>query len=174
MNIANILTLTRILMTPLFVYLLIQNPYGLITVSVFVLCSITDALDGFIARHFNQASPAGIFLDPIADKVFILSSYYILTSMNKTPLWLFAIIIGKEIIIISGWLLTYILSGSAKISVPSVAKIAVILQFCTIPCILLQMPYLTILYHITAGTTVLATIGYCVQGGRRLTRIYVK
>ncbi|MBU2567921.1 MAG: CDP-alcohol phosphatidyltransferase family protein [Elusimicrobia bacterium] len=174
MNIANILTITRIFMAPLFVYLLIRDPYGFITVSVFVLTSVTDALDGFIARHFRQKSNIGTLLDPVADKVLILSSYYVLTSMNKTPLWLFTFIIGKEIIVISGWLLTYILSGSAKISVHFLAKITVILQLCTILCVLLRMPYLVILYNITAAATVLSTIEYCVQGGRELTKIYVK
>lgn len=98
----NVLTLLRILAIPIFLYFLIQNdPLSrLIALLVFALASITDFLDGFIARKYNMESRLGRFLDPLADKFLVVATllaFYFLD--NQIPLWAVLIIIGRDILI---------------------------------------------------------------------------
>ncbi|MBT8352055.1 MAG: CDP-alcohol phosphatidyltransferase family protein, partial [Deltaproteobacteria bacterium] len=87
MNIPNILTLLRILLTPLFVIFLLKHLYSFALI-VFTLAGISDGLDGFIARYLNQRTTLGAYLDPIADKLLVTAAYVSLAILNIIPPWL--------------------------------------------------------------------------------------
>jgi len=101
MNIPNLLTLTRIILVPVIVILLIQASFFKAMI-VFVVAGITDGLDGFLARVLNQKTVLGSYLDPLADKALILTSFVTLSILGVVPSWLSVIVISRDCIILIG------------------------------------------------------------------------
>lgn len=101
LNTANKLTLTRIIMIPLFlVVLYLEFPFNqYIALAVFVLASVTDFVDGYIARHYDQVTDFGKFMDPLADKLLVCAAMICLVEMGRIPSWIVIIIISREFII---------------------------------------------------------------------------
>lgn len=102
MNLPNKLTTIRVLMIPLYVvFMLIPKiPYGkYIAAVIFVLASVTDALDGYLARKNNQITNFGKFMDPLADKLLVCSALICFVGQNLLPAWIAIIIIAREFII---------------------------------------------------------------------------
>ncbi|MEK6693258.1 MAG: CDP-alcohol phosphatidyltransferase family protein, partial [Nitrospirota bacterium] len=95
-NIPNTITLLRILLIPVFILLLISpNPFNALAAAfVFTIASLTDWLDGYIARKSGQVTKLGILLDPIADKLLIAAALILLVDMDKIPSWIAVVIIG--------------------------------------------------------------------------------
>lgn len=109
MNLANKLTFSRIIAVPAFLFFLVPGWFGqflgisewgrFVSAAVFVLASITDLLDGMIARKYNQVSELGKFLDPIADKLLITSALVALVMTDGLSVWAVVIIIAREFIV---------------------------------------------------------------------------
>lgn len=102
MNLPNKLTLLRVFLIPVFVFLLLWSeiPYNnYIALAVFVVACITDALDGHIARKNNLISNFGKFMDPIADKLLVCSALICFVYMKSIPVWIVIVIISREFII---------------------------------------------------------------------------
>lgn len=100
MNLANKLTLFRVILVPVFIVLLAVNkiPYGVtIATIVFIIASITDKLDGYIARSRNQVTNFGKFMDPLADKLLVISALVCLIDKGLVPSWAVIIIIAREL-----------------------------------------------------------------------------
>ncbi len=98
MNTANKLTMLRIFMIPVFMILLyIEFPYhNLIALLVFILASITDFIDGYVARHYNQVTDFGKFMDPLADKVLVMAAMIWFVSCGRMAAWAFLIVLVRE------------------------------------------------------------------------------
>ncbi|MGL4874201.1 MAG: CDP-diacylglycerol--glycerol-3-phosphate 3-phosphatidyltransferase [Clostridium sp.] len=99
MNLANKLTLMRILLVPIFlVFIVVKGiPYGtFIATFIFILASITDKLDGYIARSRNQITNFGKFMDPLADKLLVTAALIALVELGLVPSWAAIIIIARE------------------------------------------------------------------------------
>ena len=100
-SIPNILTLARILITPLFVILLIRSQFTQ-ALLVFAIAGLTDGLDGLIARCLDQRTALGAYLDPIADKLLLVSSYVALSVLEVIPAWVAVVVIARDVIIVLG------------------------------------------------------------------------
>lgn len=100
-NIPNILTLSRLLLTPLFVILLLRDQLRP-ALAIFILAGISDGLDGLIARCFNQRTILGAYLDPIADKVLLMSAFVCLAISGGVPDWLAVVVISRDVLIVIG------------------------------------------------------------------------
>jgi len=135
---------------------------------------VSDALDGFFARKLKLKNPIGTYLDPIADKILILSSFFVLAYLNLIPIWLFLIILGKDTIIITGWLLIYILTGTYNISVTLLGKISIIFQMLTIFVTLLELKNIQWIFYATTIITVITLVDYCIKGTKKITSTYSK
>jgi len=98
MNLPNSLTLFRIALIPFYVLLSYRPSFqgSLIAASVFLLASLTDILDGYLARARAEVTPLGKFLDPIADKLLVLSALILLVESQRVPAWLAILMIGRE------------------------------------------------------------------------------
>ena len=99
MNLANKLTLLRIFLVPLFVIFMIldSNYYGVIIATIiFIIASITDKIDGYIARSRNQITTFGKFMDPLADKLLVTAALVSLVQLNVIPAWAVIIILSRE------------------------------------------------------------------------------
>ncbi|MCC8104725.1 MAG: CDP-diacylglycerol--glycerol-3-phosphate 3-phosphatidyltransferase [Clostridiales bacterium] len=102
MNLPNKLTMLRVCMVPVFVVLMLVDgiPYGNILAGIiFILASLTDTLDGYIARRDNLITDFGKFMDPIADKLLVCSAMICLVEQDKLAAWMVIIIIGRELAI---------------------------------------------------------------------------
>ncbi|ADL51806.1 CDP-diacylglycerol--glycerol-3-phosphate 3-phosphatidyltransferase [Clostridium cellulovorans] len=99
MNLANKLTIARILLIPLFlIFIAFRNiPYGsYIATFIFILASITDSLDGYVARSRNQVTTLGKFMDPLADKLLVTAALISLVELKIVPAWVVVIILTRE------------------------------------------------------------------------------
>ena len=101
MTIPNLLTLARIFLTPVLVWLLLDGRFNAAFV-VFFVAGMTDALDGLLARLFNQKSRFGAYIDPLADKILLVTSFVILGYIGMVPLWLVIIAVSRDIMILLG------------------------------------------------------------------------
>ncbi len=101
--IPNALTFLRIVLIIPFAGALLDGGYRLALV-IFVVAALTDAIDGFLARTFNWKSRLGAIADPLADKALLITTYLMLTITNVLPVWLFALVLGRDLIIVCGGL----------------------------------------------------------------------
>jgi len=104
LTLANQLTLLRMLLIPAFIVLIVEGELGW-ALSVFALAGVTDALDGVIARRSGKKTTLGAWLDPMADKLMLVSAFVVLTLpnlglANKLPLWLTALVISRDVCIV--------------------------------------------------------------------------
>lgn len=100
-NIPNVLTIFRILLTPLFIICLFSNyPYArLWALIIFIVASVTDAFDGYYARKYNQVTRHGQFLDPLADKILVSSAFISFALMELVPFWMVALIVFRDLFV---------------------------------------------------------------------------
>ncbi|HTC19032.1 MAG TPA: CDP-alcohol phosphatidyltransferase family protein, partial [Stellaceae bacterium] len=104
MNVPNIISLARLLSAPLGVWFILNHDLtGAFW--LFVAAGLSDAVDGFIAKHFNQSSELGELLDPIADKALIVSLFVTLGLAGDLPTWLVILVVFRDLLIIGGFLL---------------------------------------------------------------------
>lgn len=143
MNLPNIITLARILLVPIFVVIYIwpgDSAY-LVAAVLFGLAAATDWLDGYLARRLNQTTPFGAFLDPVADKLIVVSALVVLMAEHST-IWLTLpglIIVGREIMIsaLREWMAE--MNSSVTVAVSVLGKVKTTLQMVAI-AVLLALP----------------------------------
>lgn len=99
--IPNLISLLRILLVIPTVYLLLNHQYSY-ALLLFFVAGLSDGLDGFLARRFNWTSRLGSFLDPMGDKLLMTASYFMLGMLGHLPIWLVAIVIGRDLVIVLG------------------------------------------------------------------------
>ena len=101
MNVPNILSIARIILTPLFIILLFADfkMAKVFALLVFAIAAITDAYDGYLARKYNQITPVGKFLDPVADKILVLSAFISFAFINIIDFWMVGIIIFRDLFV---------------------------------------------------------------------------
>ncbi len=98
MNTANKLTMLRVIMIPVFMAALyVDFPFNkLVALAIFILASITDFIDGYIARHFNQITDFGKFMDPLADKLLVTAAMLWFVEVGQMPAWALLVVIARE------------------------------------------------------------------------------
>lgn len=171
MNIPNFLSLLRIILVPVFVILLIQKDYDYALI-IFAAAGLTDALDGTLARLLKCQTKLGAFLDPIADKLLLVTSFVSLAFFNLIPGWLAVIVISRDFIILLGIAIMTLISIPYEIKPAIVGKMTTVLQVATIFLVLLyhsfthDFSYLWIkgLCWLTASFTVISGLTYIVRG----------
>lgn len=127
MNVANIITLGRLLSVPLFVWLLTR---GDTTAAfwLFLFAAVSDAVDGIIARQFDMQTTLGEYLDPIADKTLLVSAYVTLGSMDMLPLWIVIPVVSRDALIVGGALLIEKLTRDLRMEPILVSRANTLLQ----------------------------------------------
>ena len=127
-NLPNTITVFRILCVPVFVNLLIYDQFGYALV-VFFSAVVSDGLDGLIARVFNQRSRLGMYLDPLADKLLLISAFITLSILRLVPIWLTTIVVSRDLLLAVGTLLLHLLSLHVDIQPSWLGKVTTVLQF---------------------------------------------
>lgn len=161
MNIPNLLTMVRFLLIPVFVYFFFsQNQYSLeIAVAVFILSGITDTLDGYFARRLNQITKLGIVLDPLADKIMLVTVLASVTISNNIPIWIIAVVALKEILMIAGAISLYN-ERDIVIAANKFGKASTILSYIAILAVLFELPYNRTILYLYIVMTILALLTY--------------
>jgi len=141
MNFPNILTVSRILLTVIFIYLIIQEDLmsRMIAAGVFTVASISDYLDGYFARKNNVITDFGKIMDPIADKFLILSAFFIFMKMGIIPLWMCIVIVVREILITGLRLLKII--GGKVLAAENLGKMKTVVQMIAVYFILVMIVF---------------------------------
>ncbi len=121
LNLPNIITIFRIFMVPLIVWLIITGQY-MVAFLVFVLAGMSDAVDGFIAKRFNQTTELGAYLDPIADKLLLVSIYVSLGFREILPPWLVIVVVSRDILIVGALVLSWLMERPVPITPLMVSK----------------------------------------------------
>lgn len=160
MNVPNTITIIRIILIPLFIAVMLLNiKYSnYLAAFIFLMLAISDYIDGYMARKKNQITDAGRLLDPIADKIMVLSALFLL--YENIPLWVSAVIAFREI------LLTAIrLRLKDKIVVPAnfLGKSKTVSQIIAIMFALLDLPFGIFLVYIAMAITILSGIDYIIK-----------
>jgi len=130
-NIANGLTAARVLLVPVFAYLLISGR-GKAALLVFAVCGLTDALDGLLARWLKQRTLVGALLDPIADKLLMATAFIVLAYVHIVPLRLAIMVISRDIFILVGSILYLLLLDSSDIQATCLSKANTVVQVLTV------------------------------------------
>jgi len=134
LNPPTILTLSRILLVPVFIFSVYQHPvFGAL---IFGIASITDYLDGYLARHSGDITKLGIILDPIADKFLVVSALIVLVDMERLPAWIAIIIIVREFLVTG--LRAIALSKNILIPAETGGKLKTFTQIIAILCLILM------------------------------------
>ena len=169
MNLPNYITLVRIVLIPFFVDLMIYRYYQWALV-VFVVACLTDALDGLIARLTNSQTELGALLDPIADKLLILSAFITLVLLGMLPVWLVIIAVSRDVIILLGIMTLMFHDIAFDIKPSGVSKATTLLQLATIlaamssTLVKLPTPVYWALYLFTASFSIASGIHYLLKG----------
>ena len=169
MTVPNLLTIFRILLTPLLVWLLIDKRLEQ-ALFVFFFAGMTDGLDGLIARLFDQKTRLGAYLDPLADKLLLVSSFILLGRLGLIPKWLVIIAVSRDAIIIMGLLMLIFNHVPVVIRPSIVSKATTLVQLVTVFSIL-STPYIqmhnliySVLFVVTAGLSVVSGSHYLMMG----------
>jgi CDP-diacylglycerol--glycerol-3-phosphate 3-phosphatidyltransferase len=145
---ANKVTILRILLIPFFVvevlyYVKTGNEvHRLVALLTFAVAAICDGVDGYIARHYNQWSELGTILDPLADKLLLVSGVVLLSFdhapyLGQIPLWLTGTIIGRDLLLLIGLIVIQMTVGRVKVRPHVIGKVATVLQMVCVLWILL-------------------------------------
>ena len=190
MTTANKITVVRILMIPVFVTLAIyygesiqegspQDWMRFTAIAVFLLAALSDGLDGYVARRYNQRSSLGMILDPIADKGLLLSGIITLSISNwsqvdphygKFPAWFPVLVITRDAVILIGSALLHVLNGTMRVRTSWTGKVATVLQMAAIAWVMLQMRIPPLIYIVIAAGvfTLVSGMIYVRDGFRQL------
>jgi cardiolipin synthase len=103
-TIPNLITIGRLFLVPLTIWLIVSNE-PVTAFWIFILAGVSDAVDGFLARQFNLRSVLGSYLDPLADKVLLVSIYVTFGVLGELPLWVIILVVSRDILIIGGVML---------------------------------------------------------------------
>ena len=179
MNLANKITIFRILLIPLFIAcILYYGPHReylrFYAFGIFILATISDAVDGAIARFCNQVTELGRVLDPIADKLLIISAFISLAMIKvvpedlRIPAWAVLTVISRDIVIVLGSVVIYFLKGSLNIKPSWLGKATTLFQMLTILVFLASFKYHKFFLYPAILFTVLSAIDYIWRGSKQL------
>ena len=176
MNLPNKLTVLRVCMIPFFVVMLLLNggenqTYRYIAAAIFIVASLTDMLDGKIARKYNLVTNFGKFMDPLADKLLVCSALICLVDLKQLPAWMVIVIISREFII-SGFRLVASDNGIV-IAASYWGKFKTTFQVISVILLIVRIPALTVLTQICVWTalvlTVISLVDYIAKNHKVLT-----
>jgi cardiolipin synthase len=125
--IPNIITIARILLVPLVVWLIIDDRYQA-AFAAFVLAGISDAVDGFLAKRFDLATELGAHLDPLADKLLLVSIYVTLGAEGILPAWLVILVVSRDVLIVGAFMLSWLLDRPVAVTPLMVSKANTVAQ----------------------------------------------
>ena len=160
MTIPNLITSLRIVLVPILVIYLLDGRL-LPALVVFVIAGLSDGVDGFLARVFNQKSRLGSFLDPLADKILLVATFIVLAVRDFLPAWLSVVVISRDVLILLGVLILSLYRGNFLIRPSMLSKLTTCFQLFTVFAVLSEEMIHLLSYtgDLLLWTTAALTIG---------------
>lgn len=187
MTTANKITLFRILLIPAFVLVTLdyirdyrhgdaEDWQRWVACAIFAVAVVSDAVDGFIARRYNQKTELGAFLDPLADKTLLVSALILLSvhfresPFQRLPLWFPVLVISRDLMLLGGTVLIHMLAGKMRPRPRIVGKAATLFQMITLGWVLLQIEQPSFRWPLYAAGffTLVSGIWYTFDGVKQL------
>lgn len=173
MNVANKISIGRILIIPFFIAAVL---YGKLNwaAAIFIIAVASDALDGYIARVKGQRTELGALLDPIADKLLLVSAFISFALVKnlphhlKLPPYVPIIVISRDFFMGLGCLVIYVIKGKLEIKPTWLGKVTTFLQMMTVAALLFRFPYTGTLWIIMIVFTILSGLDYLRRGSKFL------
>ncbi len=179
LNWPNRITILRVILTIFFVVALLyftpERP-GLYywALGLFFAACVSDGLDGFLARRLNQTTEFGAILDPVADKLLLISGFLSLSLMEhlpeamRVPAWVTLPILARDLVLLIGAVIVFMLTGSLKMRPIYIGKVTTVLQMLTLAASLLMVPdtLRNVLYTAAVLMTAISASLYVSRGGR--------
>ncbi len=134
----NAITVLRILLTLPFAWALLSAEFGL-ALALFIIAGISDGLDGWLAKHFHWQSRFGAIADPLADKLLLLAGFSALSWLGQLPFWLWALVLGRDLLIVGGALVYHRLFGPYEMQPSLLSKLNTLLQILLVAALLLRL-----------------------------------
>ena len=166
MNIPNSLTLVRIVLVPLVVWLIIDHEMTAAFL-LFLLAGFSDAADGYIAKRYGWRSELGAYLDPIADKALLVSIYVTLGLAGHLPVWLVIAVVSRDILIVGAVVLSWMLSRPLTMHPLLISKVNTFAQIVLAGLVLAELglglglePVVKVLIWVTGALTILSAAAY--------------
>ena len=166
MTIPNLISIFRLFIVPAIVWLISIQEYSL-SFWLFLIAGVSDGVDGFIAKQFNQSSELGAHLDPLADKVMLVAVFLTLGIQGLLPLWLVILVISRDLLIVGAVVLTWILHQPIPVKPLMVSKANTVAQIILICLVMGGMAFgldLGIFFSLSvilvAALTLLSTVAY--------------
>jgi cardiolipin synthase len=158
-HLPNLITLSRVALVPVLILLLHERRYGA-ALAVFVVAGVSDALDGFLAKRWQVQSQFGAVLDPVADKLLLVTAYVMLTFSGHLPFWLTLTVVSRDVLIVGGYLLYTSHAGPVHMRPSVLSKLNTLLQLALVALLLakqaagLNLPWLVngMVYAVLAST----------------------
>jgi cardiolipin synthase len=174
-TVPNQLTFLRLGFLPFFIISIHYRRYD-IALGVLIIAGLTDALDGLLARSLNQKTALGAYLDPIADKLLLSSSYVVLALNRKIGWWLATLVLSRDIILLTSAAVILVVSGYRRFPPSIYGKLTTALQILLVFVVILLavtnwpwlQPITNVIVYLTAGFTVFSGFHYCFTVARRL------
>ena len=168
MNIANKITILRILLIPIFMFfMMVKVPYNMeIALSIFLIASLTDKLDGYLARKYNLITDMGKFLDPLADKLLVTAAFLQLIELGRVEAWIVFVILTREFAVTGLRSIAasqdIVIAASNFGKIKTVTQIVAIIGLMTRPYIMatIDYPLDTMLVYLTLVITVISGVDY--------------
>ncbi len=174
MSLPNIITIIRLLMVPMVVYLIVTGEF-LWAFWLFVIAGISDGVDGFIAKKFKAETELGAYLDPVADKALLVSIYLSLGTLGEMPLWLVIMVASRDAFILLAVILSWMLSHPVTIHPLMISKANTTGQIVLAAVVLANLGFelqideiRNALFFIVAALTVLSAAAYLVEWVRHM------
>jgi cardiolipin synthase len=175
LSIPNLITLARILLVPIVVWAIATPGAMWIAFLLFLAAGVSDAVDGFLAKRFAMTTVLGAYLDPLADKALIVSIYLTLGINNLIPRWLVILVVSRDILIVGGIMLAWVIGNPLTIKPLLVSKLNTVAQI-LFACVVLgslgfnyDWPTLTlILMGLVAVLTLLSVAAYVAEWVRHM------
>lgn len=175
LTVANKITICRIVVVPFFIAVVLyyspQKDYlRFVALILFIFASVSDLIDGYVARTQHQKTMAGAMLDPLADKLLLISAFIclykvgILFSVVKFPVWLVVGVISRDVILLIGAMLIYVKHGGLIIEPTKIGKVCTFFQSVAVIGILLQWSFSIGVWYITITLTAVSAIDYIRKG----------
>ncbi|MGE0714465.1 MAG: CDP-alcohol phosphatidyltransferase family protein [Alphaproteobacteria bacterium] len=174
MYLANIITLGRLLSVPIVVWLILGGAM-MPAFLLFLAAGVSDAVDGFLARRFNQRSELGGYLDPLADKALLVGVYVTLGHVGRVPDWLVIMVVFRDVLIIGGAMLLYMFTDALRMEPLTVSKVNTAAQIVLAAVVLGaagfsvdDRGFVELLVYLVAVTTILSGAAYIRQWSQRV------
>lgn len=176
LSLPNLITIARILIVPVVIFLINSGQMSYAFV-LFILAGLSDGVDGFIAKRFDQATKLGAYLDPVADKILLVSIYLTLGQLGHLPGWLVILVVSRDLLIVGAFLLAWIMGLNIKVAPLMVSKANTTAQIMLAGLILANLGYdlhlsviTSICLYAVVVLTVLSGIAYLVEWMRDMVR----